>query len=91
MATQAPGFSPASPCVLATAKDRFGPTRLTPSSDTYDWSGLGNVERLAGRHIRQVIDDDDAGDEIESGELTRERAADLAGSKDDDRGHGDIL
>ena len=47
-----------------------------------DGRRLRDVERLAGRDVGQVVDDDDAADEIGGGELARQRAADLAGAED---------
>jgi hypothetical protein len=58
---------------------------------TIDRRRLCDVERLAGRDVRQIVDDDDAGHHVHRGELTGEGSADLAGADDNSSAHGDIL
>ena len=48
---------------------------------------LRDVKRLAGGDIGEVVDDDDAADEIDRGQLARQRAADIARAKDHGRRH----
>jgi hypothetical protein len=48
---------------------------------------LRDIERLAGRDVGEIVDDDDAADDVDRRELAGERAANIARPKDRHRAH----
>ena len=53
-----------------------------------DGRRLRDVERLAGRDVGEIVDDDDAADDVDRRELSGQRSANVTGAKDHRRTHG---